>query len=91
MNRGAFTSAEIKKVEDRIGTNYLIDIFSDDLIDTEAQYDALYKKSKGCLMEDNWCLFLTDRKKDKKIVGNLHKLSTFGVEMIAKKFEIDLK
>lgn len=91
MDRGAFTSTEVENVENKIGKNYFIAIFADEQIDTEEQFNVLYRKSSGCLMEDNWCFFLTNSQKEKKKVGNLHKFSKVGIEMIAKKYEIELK
>lgn len=91
MDRGAFTSTEVENIENKIGNNYFIAIFAEEQIETEAQYNLLYNKSRGCLMEDNWCFFFTDSQKEKKRVGNLHKFSKVGIEMITKKYEIELK
>lgn len=91
MNRGAFESAEVKYLENKIGKNYFIAIFAEEKINTENQFNDLYLKSRGCLMEDNWCFFLTGKTEGKKLVGNMHKLSPVGIEMLVKKFDIELK
>lgn len=91
MNRGAFESAEVNYLENKIGKNYFIAIFADEKINTENQFDDLYLKSRGCLMEDNWCFFLTSKKEGNKPVGNMYKVSQEGIKMLAKKFDIELK
>ncbi len=91
MNRGAFNSTEVNYLENKIGKNYFIAIFAEENIETESQFDELYKNSRGCIMEDNWCLFFTGEKKENKQIGNIHKFSKAGIIMITKKFDIELK
>lgn len=91
MDRGAFTSEEVEKLENKIGINYFIAIFAEEQIETEEQFDALYKKSRGCVMDENWCFFYTGKKEEKKETGNMYKVSVQGIKMLAKKFDIELK
>lgn len=90
MNRGAFTSEEVNYLENKIGKNYFIAIFADEEIETEEQYDKLYKNSRGCLMDEYWCFFFTGKTEGKEKAGNMYKVSQNGMKMLAKKFDIEL-
>ena len=91
MNRGAFTSEEVESLENKIGKNYFISIFAEEQIETEEQFDKLYKDSRGCFMDENWCFFLAGKKEEKKEIGNMYKVSQEGMKMLANKFDIELK
>lgn len=90
MDRGAFSSEEVENITETLGSNYSIKNYSDKQINTEIEFDSLYEKSRGCMMVDNWCLFLiTDGGSQR--AGNIYKFSQEGIIMITKKYSIDLK
>jgi hypothetical protein len=86
-----FTPAERIELTNYIGSNYSIKVFSDEMIDTEKQFDDLYKKSRGCIMENDWCMFFTDNSFSNKKTGNVYKFSEEGCKMIVEKFKVELK
>ena len=85
-----FSAEELKKIAGQLEIMVGNLNYHERLIETEEDFDLLYKKSRGCVGEDDWVLFFSEHTGD-KTKGSLYKLSTEGVLMLAKKFKVDLK
>jgi hypothetical protein len=60
-------------------------VISEQIIDSEAEFQELYEKSRGCIMKDDWCLFFTSVHQKE---GTLHKFSKNGILAMKKKYDI---